>query len=65
MITSHECRRTAGATRAISIGDGEGPVWSPDGRAIWYRVGNKMMAVALGPEAPLKEKKRAAWYGPS
>jgi serine/threonine-protein kinase len=43
-----------GAKRPISISGGEGPVWSPDGRQIFYRAGNKMMAVAVGREAALE-----------
>jgi hypothetical protein len=38
---------TAGGRRRISSNGGREPVWSPDGKELFYRVGNRMMSVAV------------------
>jgi len=34
--------------RRVSTGTGAEPVWAPGGRELYYRAGNRMMAVAVG-----------------
>ena len=38
-----------GDRRQISTGGGAHPLWSPDGREIFYRAGDRMMAVSVEP----------------
>jgi len=40
-------------TKQISVGGGTEPVWAPDGRELFYRNGDKMMAVAIETEPEL------------
>jgi serine/threonine-protein kinase len=40
-----------GSKRQISFGGGNEPQWSRDGRELFYRSGNKMMAVAIATAA--------------
>jgi serine/threonine-protein kinase len=42
-----------GGTKQISIGGGTEPVWAPDGRELFYRNGDRMMAVAIETEPEL------------
>jgi serine/threonine-protein kinase len=42
-----------GGTKQISVGGGTEPVWAPGGRDLFYRNGDKMMAVAIEPEPEL------------
>jgi serine/threonine-protein kinase len=37
-----------GGKRQVSSGGGSDPVWAPDGRALFYRADDKMMAVPVG-----------------
>jgi serine/threonine-protein kinase len=37
-----------GARFEISTGGGSEPVWSPDGRELFYRDGDRLMAVTVG-----------------
>jgi len=37
--------------RQVSTEGGTQPVWNPNGREIFYRIGNKMMAVSVTPSA--------------
>jgi serine/threonine-protein kinase len=39
--------RGPGRKQSISTKGGTGPVWAPDGRELFYREGDKMMAVAV------------------
>jgi Tol biopolymer transport system component len=39
--------------RQVSVGGGAEPVWAPDGRDLFYRDGDKMMAVAIETEPEL------------
>ena len=39
-----------GGKRQISTEGGDEPVWSPDGRELFYRIGDKMMAVDITSE---------------
>jgi Tol biopolymer transport system component len=43
-----------GAKRQVSIDGGTDPVWDPAGRELFYRSGNKMMAVAVESEPRLE-----------
>ena len=43
-----------GATTSVSIGGGDSPVWSRDGRELFYRIGNRMMVVEVEPEPTLR-----------
>jgi hypothetical protein len=36
-----------GGTKQISVDGGTEPVWAPDGRELFYRNGDKMMAVTI------------------
>ena len=36
-----------GAKRVVSTNGGEEPVWSPDGRELFYRTGDSMMTVSI------------------
>ena len=38
-------------TKQISVGGGTEPLWGPDGRELFYRNGDKMMAVAIETES--------------
>jgi dipeptidyl aminopeptidase/acylaminoacyl peptidase len=38
-------------TKQISVGGGTEPLWGPDGRELFYRNGDKMMAVAIEAES--------------
>ncbi len=40
-------------TKQISVGGGTEPVWAPDSRELFYRDGDKMMAVTIGNELEL------------
>ncbi len=40
-------------TKQISVGGGTEPVWAPDSRELFYRNGDKMMAVAIETEPEL------------
>jgi eukaryotic-like serine/threonine-protein kinase len=42
-----------GARMAISLQGGSEPVWSPDGRELFYRVGDSLMAAAVAPGSEL------------
>ena len=44
---------TPGGKRQVSIGGGGEPVWAPDGRDLFYRNGDRMMAVAIETEPEL------------
>jgi serine/threonine-protein kinase len=41
-------------TKKISTGGGRNPVWSKDGKDLFYRVGNKMVAASIETEPELK-----------
>jgi Tol biopolymer transport system component len=41
--------RDAGTARQASVGGGTSPVWSRDGRRLFYRNGDAVMSVAVGP----------------
>ena len=43
-----------GSTTPVSIGGGDSPVWSHDGRELFYRVGNRMMVVEVETEPTLR-----------
>ncbi len=43
-----------GATTPVSIGGGATPVWSHDGRELFYRVGTRMMVVEVETEPTLR-----------
>jgi serine/threonine-protein kinase len=43
----------SGGTKQISVGGGTEPLWASDGRDLFYRNGDKMMAVAIEPEPEL------------
>jgi DNA-binding winged helix-turn-helix (wHTH) protein len=47
-------RRFPGAATAVQIANtgGEAPLWSPNGREIYYRTGKRMMAVAFDSDRP-------------
>ena len=42
-----------GGTTQISVGGGTEPLWAPDSRELFYRDGNKILSVAIGPEPEL------------
>jgi hypothetical protein len=54
-----------GGKRLVSTGGGTEPVWNPNGRELFYRAGNKMMAVdiAAGPTFAWN-KPRTLFEGP-
>ena len=43
-----------GSTTPVSIGGGDSPVWSRNGRELFYRLGNRMMVVEVETEPTLR-----------
>ena len=43
-----------GSTRPVSIGGGDNPVWSRDGRELFYRLDGRMMVVEVDLEPTLR-----------
>ncbi len=51
-----------GPKTPVSIGGGEGVVWSSDGRELFYRVGSTMMAVEVQTEPTLRVSEPRALF---
>lgn len=47
-------RRADGRRTAVSAEGGERPFWSPDGRALYYRGGDRLMRASVGPASELR-----------
>jgi len=47
-----------GAQIPVSVGGGSAPVWSPDGRRIFYMRGNRMVAASVAPNPTFSVSKR-------
>jgi serine/threonine-protein kinase len=50
--------RREGGRRVISVGGGDGPVWSWPGTAIYYRHGTQLIIASLGPGDPPDVRER-------
>jgi serine/threonine-protein kinase len=54
----------SGGKQQVSTDGGNEPQWNPNGRELFYRSGDKMMAVAIGPLGFAEGKEQALFQGP-
>jgi len=54
----------SGGKQQVSTDGGNEPQWNPKGRELFYRSGDKMMAIAISPQGFAEGKEQALFQGP-